>query len=301
VIESSGSEKPPCNYCGGQSHSRFFDSSYSNIVRCSSCGLIFNAVMPSEEELAAIYTEEYYKSKDSLERGYSDYLEDRSNITKTAARRLEDIERFKALGSLLDVGCAFGFFLGVAQDRGWAATGIEISQFAAEYAAKELHFNVINHNIESWECQPGSYDVITMWDLLEHLRDPLGTLRKLASALKEDGILALSTPNVESLPAKVMKEKWLGWRLQNEHLYYFSHTTLDRTLRSAGLVVIKRMHIGKHVPFQLFIDRLWLYSRPAATVLTYLRKLLPKPSNLYVNPLDIMCVYARRSGEGDVA
>jgi 2-polyprenyl-3-methyl-5-hydroxy-6-metoxy-1,4-benzoquinol methylase len=300
VIDRSGWEEPPCNYCGGRSHSRFFDGSYPNIVRCSTCGLIFNAVMPSEEELAAIYTEEYYKSKDSLERGYSNYLEDRSNITKTAAMRLEDIERLKAGGSLLDVGCAFGFFLGVAQDRGWAATGVEISQFAAEYAANNLRLNVINHNIESWGCQPGSYDVITMWDLLEHLRDPLGTLRRLASALREGGILALSTPDVGSLPAKVMKEKWLGWRLQNEHLYYFSYATLERMLRSAGLVVVKRMHIGKHVPFQLFIDRLWLYSRPAATVLTYLRRLFPKPSALYVNPLDIMCVYARASGEGDV-
>ncbi len=301
MIEPSESEKPPCNYCGGQNHSRLFESSYPNIVRCSSCGLIFNSVMPSEEELADFYTEEYYKSKNSLERGYSNYLEDRGNIVKTARKRLKDIEKFKAGGSLLDIGCAFGFFLEVARERGWTGTGIEISQFAAEHAVRELHLNVINHNIESWECQTRSYDIITMWDLLEHLRDPQGTLSKLASALKENGMLVLSTPDVDSLPAKIMKEKWLGWTLQNEHLYYFSYTTLERMLRSAGLVVVKRMHIGKHVPFKLFVDRLGLYSKPAANVLMYLKRLFPRPLNFYVNPFDIMCVYARRGRDESVS
>jgi 2-polyprenyl-3-methyl-5-hydroxy-6-metoxy-1,4-benzoquinol methylase len=300
-MERSELGKSSCNYCGGRNHSQLFDSAYPNIVGCSSCGLIFNAVMPSGQELAKIYTEEYYKSRDSLERGYSNYLEDSSNIVKTAKRRIKDIEKFKADGSLLDVGCAFGFFLDVARERGWKVTGVEISQFAAEYAVRQLGLNVIHHNIESWECQAGSYDVITMWDLLEHLRNPFDTLQKLASALKEDGILVLSTPDVDSLPAKIMKEKWLGWKLQNEHLYYFSPTTLDRMLLSAGLVVIKGMHIGKHVPFELFVDRLWLYSKPAATMLRYLRRLFPSPLNFYVNPLDIMCVYARRRRDGDVS
>jgi 2-polyprenyl-3-methyl-5-hydroxy-6-metoxy-1,4-benzoquinol methylase len=301
VMETSELGKSPCSYCGGQSHSRLFDGAYPNIVRCSSCGLIFNAVMPGERELARIYSEGYYRSKDSLERGYSNYLEDRSNIAKTATKRIRDIEKVKASGSLLDVGCAFGFFLDVAGKRGWTVAGVEISQFAAKYAVRELHLNVIDHNIESWECPAGSYDVITMWDLLEHLRDPLGTLRKLASALKEDGIVVLSTPDVDSLPAKVMGEKWLGWQLQNEHLYYFSSATLERMLQSAGLVVIKRMHIGKHVPFELFVDRLALYSQPAATMVAYLKKLFPRPLDFYVNPLDIMCVYARRGGGEDVS
>jgi 2-polyprenyl-3-methyl-5-hydroxy-6-metoxy-1,4-benzoquinol methylase len=300
-MESSDLAKSPCNYCGGQNHNRLFDGTYPNIVKCSSCDLVFNAVMPSEQELAMIYTEEYYKSGDSLERGYSNYLEDRSNITKTATKRIRDIEKFKSGGSLLDVGCAFGFFLDVARERGWTTTGVEISQFAAEYAARELQLNVINHSIESWECQAMAYDVITMWDLLEHLRDPLGTLQKLASALKEDGILVLSTPDIDSLPAKLMKEKWLGWKLQNEHLYYFSYTTLEQMLRSAGLVIAQRTHIGKHVPFELFVDRLWLYSQPAATMFRYLKRLFPRSLSFYVNPFDIICVYARRRRDGNVS
>ena len=301
AMESFDLGRSPCNYCGGQNHRRVFGSAYPNIVKCSSCSLIFNAMMPSEEELASIYTEEYYKSQDSLERGYSNYLDDRGNIIKTARRRIRDIEKLKSAGSLLDIGCAFGFFLEVARERGWTTTGVEISQFAAEYAVSQLGLNVINDNIESWECQAEAYDVITMWDLLEHLRDPLGTLRKLASALKEDGILVLSTPDVDSLPAKVMKEKWLGWKLQNEHLYYFSYTTLERVLRSAGLVTVKRTHIGKHVPFELFVDRLWLYSQPAAAMLRYVKKLFSEPLNFYINPLDIMCIYARRRRDGDVS
>jgi len=290
-----------CNYCGARKRSALFDNVYPNIMRCDSCGLIFNAEMPSEEELASIYTEKYYKSKDSLKYGYTDYMDDRANIVKTARKRLRDIERLKAGGSLLDVGCAFGFFLDVAREWGWTVTGVEISEFASGYAENALGLDVINHNAESWDYPPGSYDVITMWDLLEHLRDPLGTLQKLASALKENGILVLSTPDVDSLPARLMKEKWLGWQLQNEHLYYFSYATLERMLEAAGLEVVKSLHVGKHVTLELFADRLALYRRTAATLLRSLRGLLPSALSFYVNPMDIICVYGRRRGDDDVS
>jgi hypothetical protein len=140
-----------------------------------------------------------------------------------------------------------------------------------------------------------------MWDLIEHLRDPTGTLRRLAGALKEDGMLVLSTPDVESLPARVMGERWLGWQLRNEHLYYFSHTTLERMLNAVGLEVTEERHIGKHVTFDLFVDRLALYGRPAAALLRYVRRLFPAPLSFYVNPLDIICIYARLRSDQNVA
>jgi 2-polyprenyl-3-methyl-5-hydroxy-6-metoxy-1,4-benzoquinol methylase len=290
-----------CNYCGSLDHHSVFDDFYPDIVRCDSCGLIFNAVMPSEEELARIYTEEYYQSKDSLEYGYTDYLADRHNIVKTSRRRLREIERLKSGGSLLDVGCAFGFFLEVARERGWQVSGVEMSEYAARYASREFGLDVINHDAESWTYPEREYDVITMWDLIEHLRDPAGTLRKLALALKEDGLLVLSTPDVESLPARLMKERWLGWQLRNEHLHYFSPSTLERMLDSAGLEVFRRTRVGKHVTFDLFVDRLALYGRGAAWALRQLRRLLPTSLSFYVNPLDIICVYARVRAGGDVS
>ncbi|HUT15847.1 MAG TPA: class I SAM-dependent methyltransferase, partial [Anaerolineae bacterium] len=144
-------------------------------------------------------------------------------------------------------------------------------------------------------------DLITMWDLIEHLRDPAGTLRKIAGALKEDGLFVLSTPDVESLPARLMREKWLGWQLQNEHLHYFSYSTLERMLNAAGLEIIKRMQVGKHVTFDLFVDRLALYGRPAAALLRSLGGLFPAPLSFYVNPLDIICIYARLRPDQDVS
>ena len=291
----------PCRCCGGRNHRPLFDHYYPIIVQCESCGLVFNAVMPDEEELAAIYTKEYYTSKDSLRYGYTDYLADRDNIVKTSTKRLKEIEKLKSPGSLLDVGCAFGFFMDIARQRGWTVSGVEISQFAAEYAVGELGLNVVNRSAEHCEYGARAYDVITMWDLIEHLREPGETLRKLAAALKEDGVLVLSTPDVKSLPARLMRERWLGWQLRNEHLYYFSHATLERMLDAAGLEVIKRTHIGKHVTSELFIDRLALYGRHAAALLRLLKRFFPAPLSFYVNPQDIMCVYARLRTGGDVA
>ncbi len=300
-VMDRGAEPQICNLCGERSHTPLFAGFHPGIVQCDSCGLIFNAVMPLEEELASIYTEEYFTSKDSLQYGYTNYLADRGNIVKTARRRLKDIEKLRPSGSLLDVGCAFGFFMDVARERGWTVRGVEISEFAAEYAIGELGLDVVNHSADSWEYQTRSYDVITMWDLIEHLQDPAGTLVKLAGALKEDGILVLSTPDVESLPARLMGEKWLGWQLRNEHLYYFSHSTLERMLESAGLEVVRRMQIGKHVNFDLFADRLALYGKTYAALLRNLKKLFPTPLSFYVNPLDIICIYARLRKGQDVA
>jgi 2-polyprenyl-3-methyl-5-hydroxy-6-metoxy-1,4-benzoquinol methylase len=290
-----------CNYCGGREHTSLFHGFDPEIVRCDSCGLIFNAAMPSEEELASIYSEEYYTSKDSLRYGYTDYVADRDNIVKTSGRRLDRIEKMKAGGSLFDVGCAFGFFLEVARGRGWNVSGVEISEFAADYAVRQLGLDVVNENAEAWDHGTARYDVITMWDLIEHLRDPQGTVRNLARALKPGGLLVLSTPDVESIPARLMKQRWLGWQLRNEHLYYFSYSTLERMLRSAGLGVVSCTHIGKDVSFDLFIDRLTLYGSAVARLLRLARRLLPSNLSLYVNPMDIICVHARPRAAKDVA
>jgi hypothetical protein len=98
-----------------------------------------------------------------------------------------------------------------------------------------------------------------------------------------------------------MKERWLGWQLRNEHLHYFSHATLERMLNAAGLEVIRRTRVGKHVSFDLFVDRLALYGKLAASVLRQLKRLLPTPLSFYVNPLDIICVYARVRTGRDVS
>jgi 2-polyprenyl-3-methyl-5-hydroxy-6-metoxy-1,4-benzoquinol methylase len=290
-----------CNFCGSQEHTSLFHGFDPDIVRCNSCGLIFNAAMPTDQELASIYGEDYYTSKDSLRYGYTDYLADRDNIIKTSRRRLARIEKIKAGGSLFDVGCAFGFFLEVARERGWTVSGLEISRFAADYATRHLGLDVANQNAEAWDYGSRRYDVITMWDLIEHLRDPTGTLAKLARALKDDGVLVLSTPDVESWPARLVGDRWLGWQLRNEHLHYFSQLTLGRMLNSAGLEVISSGHIGKHVTFDLFIDRLALYGRAPAALLARLRKLFPRPWSFYINPLDIICVYARLRTRRDVS
>jgi hypothetical protein len=125
-------------------------------------------------------------------------------------------------------------------------------------------------------------------------------VRRLARALKDDGLLVLSTPDVESVPARLLGDKWLGWQLRNEHLHYFSYLTLERMLNAAGLGVISSGHIGKHVTLDLFIDRLALYGRAPAALLGRLRKLFPRPWSFYVNPLDIICVYARLRAPQDV-
>jgi hypothetical protein len=101
-------EAPACMHCGLREHTSLFDGFDPDIVRCNSCGLILNATMPCDQELASIYGECYYGSKESLRYGWTNYLADRDNIVRMSRGTFATSERLKCGSPLLDVGCACG-------------------------------------------------------------------------------------------------------------------------------------------------------------------------------------------------
>ena len=140
---------------------------------------------------------------------------------------------------------------------------------------------------------PQSFDVITAWDYIEHVPNPVEELRNIFNLLKSDGVFVLATPDIESITAKITKDKWMGFK-DTEHLYFFSRSTMRRAIRQSGLNVVKEKYIGKHIPLGFFIERLGLYNRPLSSVLEFLVPKRVSDISLYVNPGDIICVYARK-------
>jgi 2-polyprenyl-3-methyl-5-hydroxy-6-metoxy-1,4-benzoquinol methylase len=152
--------------------------------------------------------------------------------------KIEQIEkRLGRRGKILDVGCSFGFSLDVARRRGWAVTGIEVSEYAAEYARQQLGLSVINKAILDVELEKNSFDVITMWYVIEHLPNPKQVMHHLKNIVKSDGLLVVSTPNVESYRARIQGQKWRIW-IPPEHLLYFSPETMKSLCSHCGLEVI---------------------------------------------------------------
>lgn len=284
----------PCPLCGSSKKTKVYLQHYPRLVKCLSCSLIYTNPRLKKENLENLYVREYFQNENSSVFGYQNYLGDENKIRKTFIKRLKTIEKIKSPGSLLDVGCAMGFFMDIAQNNGWQTKGIDISEFATSFAKNKLNLDVKTGNIQEFNLPDNSFDLITLWDVIEHLDDPLTCLKKINLALKKDGLLVFSTPNVASLPAKLARHRWVGYKLSDEHLTYFSPQTIALLCKKTGFRVVKSHSLGKYVSLSLFADRLSLYSKTAGKFFKFIDYFFPKTFNLYLSAFDIICVYAKK-------
>ena len=285
-----------CSLCGNALFQSLTDARLTHLCRCGTCGLVQVRAFPAPHELHEIYGEGYFQSENSAEMGYTDYAADRDLIVRTAHRRLKSIERVApAKGRLLDVGCALGFFLLAAEKGGWDVAGVDISAHAAGYARETLGLDARAGMLEDTGFEERSFDVLTMWDVVEHVPSPVETLRICAGLLKDGGLVALSTPDIGSRVARLTKARWMGFKLAEEHLYYFSRKTMALALEQAGFEVLETRSTGKDISLDFFAKRLVLYAGPASK---FAAKVLSCTGlgrrTAYVNPRDIMFMIARK-------
>jgi 2-polyprenyl-3-methyl-5-hydroxy-6-metoxy-1,4-benzoquinol methylase len=289
-----------CDLCGSSEKADVHSD--IDMVRCRACGLVYVDRRVHEEDLGSVYGEAYFRSSDSQELGYDDYVGERPNLARTFDRRVRNIERAlgRRGGRLLDIGCATGFFLDVARSRGFEVQGVEISAYAAGVARQELGLDVHLGPLRSFPRPEQAFDVITLWDVIEHSLGPLEDLRQVASLLRPGGLLVLATPDVESWPARLYGRRWIGIK-EHEHFFYFSRPTISRCLEETGFSALRFGTIGKYVSMGFFIKRIghyypWLAQRLMA--LAGASRLLDR--SVYVDPRDLMIVYARRNEVGSL-
>lgn len=289
----------PCNLCGSTDRQPFRPENGKSLVKCQNCGLVYVSPRPDASELYALYGETYFKNDDSGTVGYADYLSDAQNIRRTFNRRLDLLHQHIQPGNgrkLLDVGCAVGFFIDEAAKRGWQVEGLDVSGFAIEYVREQFGHDAYNSSLLDADfLEDDSYSLITMWDVIEHVPDPKAHIERIAELLHSGGYVALITPDVESFPARLTGKRWIGYKLSEEHVYYFSKQTLTRMLNEAGFDVVDAHHEGKFVTLRLFLDRLGFY----APWLSKPLQLLERAFNIseisaYVNPYDMVWMVARK-------
>jgi len=247
-------ETVPCGLCGSTLFEVFlqrrdlslFVEGEFQLVRCVECGLVYLNPRPMLSSLGEIYPEEYDQ--------YTPLLRDEKSFVSRWLRlyglrkRMRPIFQRKKSGRLLDVGCATGDFLEgmMITNKNWDLYGVEISVSASKYAREKLDLPIETGSVESVNYPEGFFDVITMWNVIEHLPDPLSTLRYLSRLLKQDGILVFNTPNLDSLDAKLYGRYWIGYELPR-HFYVFAMKTLTSILRKAGFEIVDfRCLYGSH-------------------------------------------------------
>ena len=227
-----------------------------SVSLCLNCGQRFVWPVPSDTVLAGIYDRTYYLGGHGSV-GFSDYAALATARHRMFARHLDRIKLLVAGGSVLDVGCATGDFLAVAAQRGWHAVGVDPSP--AREQALAAGVRLVGRTIDDAVVAPRSLDLITFWDVLEHLPDPVASLRRARQLLAPGGIVAATVPNAGSTVARLSGSRWFGYKTAGEHLQFFSASTILRCFTAAGFRVAIRRPVAWSCTLGFLLDRAALY------------------------------------------
>jgi len=231
-------ENVNCNLCGADNTILLFKANGFNIVKCKSCSLTYVNPRFRGEQLEDIYSSETYYTGKAPDTRSLDYFSMLDELRHGATDRINKIMRYKSGGKFLDVGCALGYQLEIARNYGWECYGVELSTFAANYVREKLNINVFCGTLEQANYPEKSFDVITMYHIIEHLPDPTATLSYCQKLLKPDGILVVEVPDFGSAQAQRLKENWQHI-VPEQHIYCFTKNSLTKLLRKTGFKPIK--------------------------------------------------------------
>jgi SAM-dependent methyltransferase len=207
VSEPASDSENVCPVCRSTSAPLVFVKNGYPMHRCGACELVFSAQPPGNDRLEELYSAEYFTQGGA---GYPDYIGDERTHRRQARSYLRTIGKLGARGTLLDIGCAAGFFLDEARRHGWNVRGCELSSFAQAYAHNTLGLDVTRAGFldDEFSPPPHSFDIITLFNVLEHLRQPPLVAAKLFGLLRPGGHLVVETWDTHSWPARLLGPKW---------------------------------------------------------------------------------------------
>jgi 2-polyprenyl-3-methyl-5-hydroxy-6-metoxy-1,4-benzoquinol methylase len=273
-------ETVSCALCGSDCHNIYLPQAkelyndleaWFDIVRCRQCGFVFTNPRPTAETIHCFYPDsaQYYQPKTSRLKagnwsrkkwkqalqqsvvsrrfGYplprvAGFLDAGSSLVWGKKLQLSHLPRFVPDGRLLDIGCAWGGYLWRMQELGWEVHGIELNAAAARYAQEELGLlNVRTGSFADLDYPEGSFDVVHMSMVLEHLYEPAMVLRRINKILHKDGQFILSVPDISGFEARLFKDKCYTLQVP-QHLSHFTPQTATRFLSQAGFGVDEILH-----------------------------------------------------------
>jgi len=251
---------------------------------CQSCGL--GRAEPSSFDPTTYYTKDYFSGRHAD--GYSDYLGAEAVLRREFSESIDYIRNFVTGGKLLELGCAYGFFLEEAS-RHFETTGIELAADAAAHC-RRAGLNVLHGAADEANlARVGAVDVIVLLDVIEHLPQPHQTLALCHRHLNPGGIIVITTGDFSSAVARLTGSHW---RLMTppQHLWYFTPASMRRLAAGLGLSVERLDHPWKTVPASLILFQLQrILGMRATAVTTGSRIAVP------VNLFDAMRIVLRKA------
>lgn len=270
-----------------------------SVYSCPNCSSEFLNPLPSDDELKSIYEKIYQVSW-----GYGKNSDDTTidSIKKATFRklfyRIFEYLPYRNGRRILDIGCANGSLLGVAQEHEFTLFGVELSSFSCEIARKKFPESIIvNVPIEKANFEKEYFDLITMSDMIEHVRRPGEILKKCFDFLKSDGLLVLITPDKDSFYSRIMGRYWTEYKI--EHLTYLNKKSLRILGEDSGLEMIYAGRFVKTMNLDYIYHQFQVFRNKLITpVLSIIYKTIPdalkfKNFKIYLGSL---CAFFRKKG-----
>jgi len=256
-------ENCACPLCGStHTHKNTYSFPPYRVVQCSDCQLWYLNPRLSEKDMLAQYADDaYFSGSDGVNEGYSDYAEQEKSLRPTFKRFLKLLKNKGFTGgSLLEVGCGYGYMLDEAEPYFDRRVGTDFSLGAVEKASAYVN-QIIHGGIE--QVNPAeTFDCIISVEVIEHIYDPQAFVHALYQHLKPGGCLILATPDMGSAWRKVMQSRWPSFKLP-EHVTYYDQQTLQHLYLTCGFEDAQTLPFPHAFPLSVFLDKLKLGFLPA--------------------------------------
>jgi len=256
-----------CSLCKNDETKLLLNKQGFSIVKCNKCGFVYVNPRVHNEQLTEIYKHSYFQNKDY---GYTGYEQEKRLRVKNFERWIKDAASYMPVGrniQALDVGCAAGYCLDVMKEKGWVAEGLELDEEMCEslYQRGDVVFRTALEDFTGTR----KYNVITLFDVIEHIPGIDAAFSKLSSLLEPDGIVIMVTPDHKSFQRKILKKKWFQYK-PIEHIQYFDRESLQVFSQRNGLSMIYNTRCGQYADAQFIVNRLGYYH------FTFLSKIFDK-------------------------
>lgn len=266
----SGRYLAHCRVCGHGAPQRRYRFEEFEILRCPACATAWRSQMYTPDQVKAMYQEETYEDHPYFSYDPGAGALERVPRFQSFERGLRVLESRTGVGRLLDVGCGAGIFMAIAQSRGWDVHGVEPCTPLCDLTTRNVGPNrVANAAFEDVEGVEGGYDAVAMWDVLEHVLDPLAWVVKARALLRPGGVLVVCTPDEESLLAGIGRVLYRLTRGSYDypalalhpgyHTFFFSGSGLAKLFGAGGLTLTdsySQEAFAAHSPFANRVEKL---------------------------------------------
>ena len=266
VLRPAAASAATCPVCAG-THSRTLRrfrvrlpgiEGTFRLRRCRDCDLVFVSPRLDDELLVSLYGEEFYFPPSSPMGGIAAGVQE---LIQAARRQV--IEKRVPVGRVLDLGSGDGAFVHHMACHGWDAIGVDLSPAARELALRRgLQGRFLHGTLPDLDLSAGNLDAVTLWQVLEHIGEPLPLLSRVRELLRPGGLFVASVPNIEGLSAVLTQERWWGLDIPR-HIVHYTPSTLRRVVLISGFEVMDVRHFSfQYDPYAMLHSSLdWAFTR----------------------------------------